>query len=244
MTRPVFAAEGVSKRFGERLVLKAASIWGREAAIHAVLGRNGSGKSTVLRCAVGLMRMDNGVVHLAGQSFLKPRLATLARLGLYYMPDGAELPWRLTIREAAEWVWWRYRGNEIAPVLASLNLERFQEAQPHELSGGERKRAALAMAVIRRPRVLLADEPFAGVAPTDAQAIAEGLRRVAADGCAVIVTGHEVQELFAVASEVTWVTAGTSHGLGTPRQALSHDQFAREYLGPWVGGPGLGVGAW
>lgn len=235
--RPIFAAEGLSKRFGERLVLKAASVWGREGTIHAVMGRNGCGKSTILRCATGQLRLDNGVVHLAGHSFLKPRLATLAGLGLYYMPDGAELPWHLAIREAAEWVWWRYRGNDIAPVLESLKLERLQEARPYELSGGERKRAALALALIRRPKVLLADEPFAGVAPTDAHLLAEGLRRVAADGGAVIVTGHEVRELFTIADEVTWVAAGTSHGLGTPSQSLGHYQFAREYLGPWAGGP-------
>lgn len=230
--RPIFAAEGVCKRFGDRDVLKSASAWGRAGMVHALLGRNGSGKSTLLRCAVGLLRMDSGVVHCAGRSFLNPRLAVLARLGLYYVPDGAELPWTMTVARSAAWLWRRYHGLEPESALEQMELGALADARPYELSGGERKRASLALALIRRPAVLLADEPFAGVPPIHAGIIARGLRSLSAHGGAVIVTGHEVTDLMALADDITWLTAGTSHGLGTPAQGLAHEQFVREYLGP------------
>jgi ABC-type multidrug transport system ATPase subunit len=176
------------------------------------------------------------VVHLAGHSFLNPRLAVLAGHGLYYVTDSAELPWTHSLGDLARWVATRYPGADVGAVLEAMALTELAEARPQELSGGERKRAALALALIRRPEVLLADEPFAGIPPRDAEVIARALQGLSAGKGAVIVTGHEVQELFAIADEITWVTAGTSHGLGTPAESRRYEQFAREYLGGWSTG--------
>ena len=106
------------------------------------------------------------------------------------------------------------------------------DARPPELSGGERRRAELAIARARRPRCLLADEPFAGITPGDAEAVAAALVRLADSGCAVLATGHEVPQLMTIASSVVWMTAGTTHWLGPPGEAARHEQFRREYLGP------------
>jgi ABC-type multidrug transport system ATPase subunit len=242
--RPLFAAEGVCKRYGDRQVLMSAAVWARPGLVHAIFGRNGCGKSTLLKCATGLVRMDQGVVHCAGRSFLRPRLAVLAGLGVFYLPDTAELPWTLSLGRAGQWVHERFGGRDVAPVFEQLALTGLELARPFELSGGERRRAALAMAVIRQPRVLLADEPFAGIAPRDVELIARALRELAGSGSSVVVTGHEVQELLDLADDITWMTAGTSHGLGTPDQSRRHDQFVREYLGPWsrAGAHTLGTG--
>jgi ABC-type Mn2+/Zn2+ transport system ATPase subunit len=155
---------------------------------------------------------------------------------LYYITDGAELPWSYSLGDLVGWVVRRYPGVAPAPVLEALALDGLADARPQELSGGEQRRAALALALIRRPTVLLADELLTGIAPRDAELMATGLKGLAANGAAVILTGHEVHELFAIADEVTWLVAGTSHGLGAPAAARRHDQFAREYLGVWSGG--------
>ena len=78
---------------------------------------------------------------------------------------------------------------------------------------------------------LLADEPFQGLAPLDAELVGQALRSMARSGCAVIASGHEVPALLEVADEVVWQTAGTTHLLGSPDQARSNHQFVREYLG-------------
>lgn len=88
------------------------------------------------------------------------------------------------------------------------------------------------MALARNPRCLLADEPFAGISPATAEDLNGVFRQLADQGCALVLTGHEVPQLMRVANDVVWATAGTTHHIGSPTEAESHDQFRREYLGP------------
>jgi ABC-type multidrug transport system ATPase subunit len=231
MERPLFAADSIGKSFGSRRVLSAATIWAREGTIVALFGRNGCGKSTLLKIGVGLLRGDSGVVHYAGRAYLRPRLPHLARLGLFYLPDRDLLSRRLTLRQQIRAVEWRFGTGRTAAVLERLGLEGLLDQTSVEISGGERRRAELALAWIRGPRCLLADEPFAGINPSDAEVVADAFRAMAREGCAITLTGHEVRQVMAVADEIVWMTAGTTHGLGTPHVAASHHQFRREYLG-------------
>lgn len=118
-----------------------------------------------------------------------------------------------------------------------MRLNDTLDRKPSTLSGGEQQRAALAMALIRDPSCLLMDEPFAGVAPKDRPLIREGLETLRARGCAIVISGHDVEDVFSVADEIVWVVAGTSHVLGSPEEAEAHHQFRREYLGPGRGRP-------
>ncbi|CAN5868880.1 hypothetical protein BH23GEM9_BH23GEM9_29680 [soil metagenome] len=109
------------------------------------------------------------------------------------------------------------------------------EQTPQQLSGGERRRSELALAMVRRPRCLIADEPLRGIDPRDAERLIETLRRMADGGAAVIVSGHEVRTLLDASDDVVWVTAGTSYDMGSPAQASAEDRFRREYLtGQWA----------
>jgi ABC-type multidrug transport system ATPase subunit len=231
MTR-AYSIESVVKAFGRRSVLKAASVWARPGSVTVVLGRNGCGKSTLLRIGAGVLAPDAGTVHYAGVVYRRPRLHVLARQGLFFLPDRNLLSSRWTVRQHVEAFAWRFGDAGAAPALAALGLEERLDQRPAELSGGERRRAELALAMMRRPRCLLADEPFAGINPSDGEVLAAGLREMAGEGCAIVVTGHEVPELLELADSVVWMVAGTTHGLGTAAEALSHSQFRREYLGP------------
>lgn len=238
MVKPLFAAEGIGKSFGRRTVLKAASIWVRPGRITALFGRNGSGKTTLLRCAVGLMRADHGAVHFLGESFLSPRLDRLARMGLMYVPAEGALIRGRELRGQLRGLAWRYRvSRSLEEVAESMNLVSVLDAWTDELSGGEKRRGSVAAALIREPRCLLIDEPFAGVAPRDAELVSAALHSLAARGCAILVTGHEVRIVMENADDVIWMAAGTTHGLGSPESATLHDQFRREYLGPGVPSP-------
>jgi ABC-type multidrug transport system ATPase subunit len=229
--RPLFSADSIGKSFGRRTILKAASVWAREASITVLFGRNGCGKSTLLRIGAGLLRADQGVVHFAGRAYLRPRLPELASRGLFYLPDRDLLSRRLTVREQLRAVEWRFGGGRTDGVVERLGLRGVLDRTPAELSGGERRRAGIAAAWIRAPRCLLADEPFAGINPGDAELLSEAFRGLAREGCAIVVTGHEVRQLMDTADDVVWMTAGTTHGVGTPAEAARHEQFRREYLG-------------
>ena len=120
----------------------------------------------------------------------------------------------------------------MSEIVDRLGLRNLLDQTPPELSGGERRRAEIAVAWIRAPRCLLADEPFAGIHPSDLDILAGAFKELAREGCAVVITGHEVPQLLEIADDVVWMVAGTTHGLGSPEQAVRHEQFRREYLGP------------
>jgi lipopolysaccharide export system ATP-binding protein len=227
----LYLADSFAHSFGSRQVLKAASLWAAEGRITVLFGRNGCGKSTLLKASVGLVRADQGVVHFAGRAYLRPRLAELAAHGLFYLPDRELLSRRLTLREQLRAVEWRFGSSRTKQVLERLGIGGLLDQTALEISGGERRRAELAMAWIRNPRCLLADEPFAGINPSDIEVVAAALRELARDGCAIVVTGHEVRPMMSEADEVVWMAAGTTHGLGSPDGAMRQDQFRREYLG-------------
>lgn len=97
----------------------------------------------------------------------------------------------------------------------------------------------MALAIVRGPSVLIADEPYRGITPADHEDLTDLLRTLAADGCAVVVTGHDVPSLLAATDHVTWCTSGTTYELGTSEQARAHHAFRRGYLGPGLRGPSV-----
>ncbi|HEX6036460.1 ATP-binding cassette domain-containing protein [Longimicrobium sp.] len=228
----VFAADSIRKNLGGRTILKSASVWGTAGTITVVFGRNGCGKSTLLKVGAGLMGADQGVVHFRGRAYLRPRLHRLAAEGLFYLPDAGLLARYGSLADHLGAITRRFGGSLSAEDAEALDVAPLLEPPVRTLSGGELRRAEVAAAVARGPVCLLADEPLAGIDPGDQARIAAVLRRMAARGCAVIVTGHEVSELLDLADEVVWLTAGTTHGLGTAARAAANDQFRREYLGP------------
>ena len=226
-----FSADSIGKSFGSRVVLTSASIWANEGRITALFGRNGCGKSTLLRIGAGLLGAERGAVHMAGRVFIRPRLPELAALGLFYLPDRNLLASRFTLAEQIQEAEWHFGGGRTRDILERLEIGRRLDPTPLELSGGERRRAELALAWIRAPKVLLADEPFAGIDPADRELVARAFRDLAREGCALILSGHEVPQLLEVADDIVWMTSGTTHGLGSPAAAIGNDQFRREYLG-------------
>jgi ABC-type multidrug transport system ATPase subunit len=227
---PRFAIETVWKQFGRRPVLRNASVWAYPGAVTVLFGRNGEGKSTLLRCGLGLLRADVGVTILGPRRHHRPSLARLAREGLFYLPDRDLFSPQLTVAAQVRALVARF------PEAAPARLERILpepglvDRHAWELSGGERRRAEVGYAGARGPAVLVADEPLRGLAPLDALAVADYLRALAAEGCAVLVTGHEARALLDIADHIVWMTGGTTHHLGTREVALAHDQFRNDYL--------------
>lgn len=232
MSERIFAADSICKAFGARQILHVASVWASPGTITVLFGRNGCGKSTLLKIGAGLLRADTGMVHFRGVVYPRPRLARLAAAGLFYLPHAGLLTGRMTLREHLRAVAWRFGGGLTAEDAEDLRVAELLDQPAREYSGGEVRRAEVAVALARQPLCLLADEPFAEIAPTDAERIARVLRRLAARGCALVVTGHEVPQLMALADEVVWMIGGATQGLGTPAQAAENERFRRDYLGP------------
>jgi ABC-type multidrug transport system ATPase subunit len=196
------------------------------------MGRNGSGKTTLLRGALGSYRPDVGAVHYDGVVMPHPHLWQLAAAGLFYLPDRGLLGRRITLGEQLHLFAERFGEADAMGVPEQLEVSHLLDSLPAQMSGGELRRAELALAIARQPRCLIADEPLTEVEPKDRALVLSALRDLAGRGCAILLTGHEVDDLLDVADELIWMVAGTTHSLGSPGEARQHHQFRREYLGP------------
>jgi len=226
--KPRLAIEDVSKAFGRRRVLRSASVWAFPGEVTVLFGRNGEGKSTLLRCGLGLLRADAGVTIMGDTRERFPSLPALARAGLFFLPDRDILAERLSVRRHLCGLLAAFPDAVLEPLDGPVTgaLDR----TPETLSGGERRLLEVWFAEARHPAVLVADEPLRGLSPIVAEAVAGRLRALARRGTAVLVTGHETRALLEIADHVVWMTGGTTHHLGDRAAALAHAQFRLNYL--------------
>jgi len=177
------------------------------------------------------MRADSGWVELNGTRYENPRRSLLAQRGLFYLGETDNLAWSLTVRQHFEEIARRFGAAPNADALDLLEIPSLSDRSVHQLSSGEIKRVEMALAHARNPSCVLADEIMRSVDPIVCDVLGRSLRILADRGCAVVVTGHEVNYLMPFLDRVTWVTSGTTYDLGSRDSALAQETFAREYLG-------------
>lgn len=231
--REVLVADCIGKKYGDRWVLHSATLRATRGQLRALLGRNGAGKSTLLGVAAGLIDPDAGSVRFNGVARERVRMAQLAREGLCVVPDRELLSNAFTVREQLAFA--GPDSGRIASTADRLDIGPLLDARPFELSSGERRRADVAFAMMRQPTCLLADEPLRNISPIDADALLQVFREIAHNGCAVVITGHEVPALMAAVDHITWCTAGTTYEMGPPFMARTDHRFVQDYLGPLGG---------
>lgn len=231
---PVLLAESIGKTFGTRRVLSAARLEATSGSVTLVAGRNGSGKTTLLRIVSGMLAADSGFVRFVGQTFERPKLHRLAQLGLFYLPDRDLLAPFVPLRSQLNAIARRFDSGVLQQIAEQLGVEGLLDYLPRDFSGGEQRRSELAAAWLRRPICLIADEPLRGIDPKDTTVILDFLRTLAAGGCAVVISGHDIAPLMEVTTHVVWITAGTTYVLGDPTRAANNEHFRKDYLtGRW-----------
>jgi ABC-type multidrug transport system ATPase subunit len=227
----ILAAECVAKSFRGQRVLSSASLRAVGGELRVLLGRNGVGKSTLIKIAAGCLDPDSGSLSFAGRSYLSARLHDLAALGLFYLPEYDLLSRSFSVRKQLEMIREQFDGRDAEEGAELMGVASHLDKLPNELSGGERRRAELAAAFVRRPLCLLADEPYRGLAPLEAERLTAGFSALAGSGVAVVIAGNEVSALLSAADHVTWCTSGTTYELGPPQAAMQNESFRRDYLG-------------
>lgn len=225
-------ADCIAKRLGDRQVLTAATLKASRGSVTGLLGRMGEGKSTLMNICAGLETPDGGWIELDGIQYIRPRLHVLADRGMFYLADSGNLASSLTLKEHFEALKRRYPETRVDDGIESMKLGQLLDSRPGSMSGGERRRSEIGLALARAPKCLIADEPFRGLDPLVCEIVGSGLRRLAANGCAVVVSGHEVRALAPYLDSIVWLTSGTTELLGEPGEAWQNERFRREYLGP------------
>ncbi len=128
------AAESIGKSFGSQRVLASASLWVHAGSITALVGRNGEGKSTLLKIASGLLRPDYGVVRFGEHRFTHARLPDMARRGLFFLPERSLLCRSLTLGEHLGAIEYHFGGHDIEKAVALLDIGSLLDRAPHQLS--------------------------------------------------------------------------------------------------------------
>ncbi len=231
-TEYVLRAEGIGKSFGNVQALKAASLWGEAGKVTTLLGRNGAGKTTLMKIAAGVLRPDYGVVSVFGDVRENQSLPRLARWGLMYVPQEQLVSRVYRVRDHLRALATTFGSAGIDEAISEMRIETLLDQRVGSLSGGERMRVSLALALARAPKVLIVDEPLIRLSPQNQEDLADSLRTLAKKGAAVITSGHDARVLLGISDVILWCVAGTTHHIGTPTEALAHSQFRREYLGP------------
>jgi len=233
--RAALSARGiVVQRAGKRL-LRGVDLTLSPGTVTGVLGPSGAGKSTLFRVLVGEDRDHDGQVLLDGADVTRKPLHARARLGLGYMPQGPSVLWDLSVEENVRTFLEIARGSADSPALRGiLEATRLDEARATRaglLSGGERRRLELARVLSGRPRVVVCDEPFAGVDPAQAAHLGDLLADLTADGVAVVLADHHVEEALRICTSASLLLDGAIVTSGTPEAFREHPVVRGRYLG-------------
>ncbi|MGY1810486.1 ABC transporter ATP-binding protein [Blastococcus sp. SYSU D00669] len=200
--------------------------------VFALLGVNGAGKTSALEVVEGLAPAAGGSVRVLGADPLRERAAVRPRLGVLLQSSG--LPGDLTVGETVRtWARTLTDPQPADEVLDAVGLADRVGVRVRSLSGGERRRLDLALAVLGRPRVLVLDEPTAGLDPESRRAVWALVRRLVAEGTAVLLTTHHLEEAEQLADRIAVMRAGRIVLSGTAEEiAASRPASIRFTLPP------------
>ncbi|MEU6146191.1 ATP-binding cassette domain-containing protein [Streptomyces sp. NPDC047081] len=228
--------EHVSVSYGGLKALEDASLTLRQNEILAVIGPNGAGKTTLLNALSGLTGNGrvSGTADFAGRPLLRARATGRRRMGIGRTFQHAEVFSELTVAEnvlcTRRRITPRHRA-EVARLLHSVGLADVADRRPAELPFGLQKRLDLARAMAEEPQLLVLDEPFGGLDAGERALLAGHIRRLHADGTAVVVIDHVLDDLFSVAHRVLAFDFGRTIGEGTPDTVLQDPKVRSSYLG-------------
>jgi lipopolysaccharide export system ATP-binding protein len=227
----VLRVEGLAVERGGRPIVRGVTLRLRPATVVALLGPSGAGKSTLLGAVAGEWPAHAGSVWFGGRDVTRLPAWSRVRLGLGYLPQGPSVLFDLTVRDNLR-SFRRLARSELdeLDLARAFGLEARLGVRAAHLSGGERRRLELVRALFGRPKVLLCDEPFAGVDPAGVTALAERLRRQADDGCALVVSDHHAAEALRIADEAHLLADGVVVVSEQPSRFLEHPAVTQRYV--------------
>ncbi|MEW5765957.1 MAG: LPS export ABC transporter ATP-binding protein [Acidobacteriota bacterium] len=235
--RHELATRGLTKMYGRRTVVKGVDLEFASGRVVGLLGPNGAGKTTTFYMVVGLVPPTSGDIFLDGERISETPMYQRARMGIAYLPQEPSIFRKLTVEENLLGILEftdlppAQRRSRVDEALSELNITRLARSPAYTLSGGERRRAEIARALVLSPRFFLLDEPFAGIDPiavADIQGIVLHLR---GRGIGVVVSDHNVRETLKITDEAYIISDGAIFRHGSPGDLANDPDVRRVYLG-------------
>lgn len=228
---------GLRKRYKSRTVVQEVSFTVNAGEVVGLLGPNGAGKTTCFYMIVGLIRADGGRILLDNQDVTHQPIHYRARLGLSYLPQEMSVFRRLSVADNVRAVLeLKHKTRDVVEkrlneLLEELGINHLRDTASIALSGGERRRCEIARALASDPRLILLDEPFAGVDPIAVLDIQRIIRFLKERGIGVLITDHNVRETLGICDRAMILSDARVLTSGTPEEIVHNEQVRQVYLG-------------
>lgn len=234
----MLVAEGLRKRYRNREVVRDFGLTLNAGEVVGLLGPNGAGKTTCFYMIVGLVPADAGRIVLDGIDITDRPMYARAQLGVGYLPQEPSVFRKLSVADNIRLVLELRpdldddgRETELSALLDELQINHVADQAGASLSGGERRRVEIARALAGKPRMILLDEPFAGVDPISVNEIQRIVRHLKERGIGVLITDHNVRETLGICDRAYILADGAVLAQGTPGDLLENPDVRRVYLG-------------
>ena len=246
MSEPLLETSGLTKRFGGLIAASEVALAVEPGEIHAVIGPNGAGKTTLVAALAGELRPDSGTIRFAGHDISRLGATRRAALGIarsfqitsifreFSVIDNVALA--VQAHAGHSFRFWRPAARDpllrepARAMLADVGLAARADVTAAALSHGEKRALEIAMVLATRPRLLLLDEPMAGMGPAESAEIVHLLARLRGR-LAIVLVEHDMDVVFALADRITVMVYGRVIATGTPAAIRADAHVRRAYLG-------------
>lgn len=233
----LFQAKNLYKRFGKAPVVEDLSFKIEEGEVIGLLGPNGAGKTTAFYMAIGLIKPDKGSIYFQGHEITKVPMHKRAEMGIGYLAQEPSIFRSLTVENNLRLVLetLSLKKDELEAMLderlEELHLTKHRKKIAACLSGGERRRLEITRALIRKPKLLLLDEPFANIDPITIDEVKELILELKSKKISILITDHNAKELIPIVDRTYLMQGGKMFFSGTPKELMKSVDARRAYLG-------------
>ncbi|MCL4139892.1 UNVERIFIED_CONTAM: hypothetical protein GTU68_000304 [Idotea baltica] len=234
----ILSANGLVKAYSRRRVVDGVSLDVYPGEIVGLLGPNGAGKSTSFKMMCGLVKPDRGKVQLQGVDVTSWPLHRRSREGgMGYLPQQSSVFAKLSVQDNLKGMmqllgFSRQRQKaRTEELLDQFKIGHIRKSKAGTLSGGEKRRLEIARCLVAEPKIIMLDEPFAGIDPVTVQGVQVVIRELAAAGIAVLITDHAAREILQITNRTYVVSEGRILCSGTAEEIVAHPEVKKKYLG-------------
>ena len=205
--------------------------------IYGLLGPNGAGKTTTFYSIAGLIKCDEGEIYLGDSNITKLPMHKRSKLGIKYLPQEPSIFQNLTVMEnlmgLAELSYASKKDVDqfVEKSIEGFKLSKILNSKGRELSGGQRRKVEIARTLAADPKIILLDEPFAGIDPIAIEEIQEILRIVASNNIGILITDHNVREALDICYKSIVISQGKVIATGSKNELISNELVKKVYIG-------------
>ena len=235
---PILEADGLVKIYGRRRVVDGVSLQVEPGEIVGLLGPNGAGKTTSFKMMCGLVKPDKGRVFLQGEDVTQWPLHIRSRAGgMGYLPQQSSVFGKLSAEDNLKGMMQllgfsrKQQKARCEELLDQFKIAHIRRTKAGALSGGERRRLEIARCLVAEPKIIMLDEPFAGIDPVTVQSVQIVIKELAQQGISVLITDHAAREILQITDRTYVVSEGQILCSGSAAEIVAHDEVKKKYLG-------------